>query len=225
VPAHTASTTSLTVRAALRRLVSAALNEVRGADRGSAALERRLALRAHAEPADVEQALGGVDHVPGHVQRTHDARGDGLTHQLQTRRDAGIRHLLLRLIHGDGVGFGAEIEEDCEQRRTGHPVHRRVVHLDDEADAVVGQSFDDPDLPQRLRPVELLTGDVPGQIGQLPEPAGAGHCRPPHVVLDVELGVVDPHRVAESERHLDQPPPEHRCTDGACGDELPHPGE
>ena len=56
-------------------------------------------------------------------------------------------------------------------------------------------------------------------------PPGLGHRGPSHVVVDVEPGVVDPHRVAEAERHLDQPAPEHRGGGDAAGDPLLHPLE
>ena len=124
-----------------------------------------------------------------------------------------------------GLGLGLQVEEHREELGPGHPVHGGVVHLGDEADPVVGQPLDDPHLPQRLRPVELVAGDVPGQVGQLAQPARAGDRGQPHVVVDVEVGVVDPDRVAQPEGHLDQPAPEHRCPGDAGGDGLLHPLE
>ena len=72
------------------------------------------------------------------------------------------------------------------------------------------QPLDDPDLPQRLGAVELAAGDVAGQVGQLPQAARAGDGGAPDVVVDVEVGVVDPDRVAQPEGDLDQPPAEDR---------------
>ncbi len=87
------------------------------------------------------------------------------------------------------------------------------------------ETLDDPHLPQRPRPVELVTRDVTGQVGQLPEAAGARHGGQTDVVVEVEGGVVDPHRVAQAERHLDQAAAEHRGAGESLGDPLLHPGE
>ena len=118
-----------------------------------------------------------------------------------------------------------EVEEDGEQGGAGHPVHRGMVHLGDDGDALVGQALDDPHLPQGLGPVERMTGDVAGQVGQLAQATRTGHRGPPHVVVDVEVGVVDPHRVTQAERDLHQPTPEHRGAGDPGGDGLLHPLE
>ncbi len=54
------------------------------------------------------------------------------------------------------------------------------------------EALDDPDLPERLRAVELLRDDAGGEALQLPFVAGARQARVPHVVVDVEVLVVDP---------------------------------
>ena len=40
--------------------------------------------------------------------------------------------------------------------------------------------------PTAAGPVELVAGDVAGEVGQLAQPAGRGHRGPAHVVVDVE---------------------------------------
>ena len=99
------------------------------------------------------------------------------------------------------------------------------MHLGDEAHPVVGQPFDDPHLPQGFGPVELAPGDITGNIGQFAEAAGFGDGGQPDVVVDVETGVVDPHRVAPPEGDLHQAALEHRRQGEALGNELLHPGE
>ncbi len=51
-------------------------------------------------------------------------------------------------------------------------------------------------------------------------PPGGGQRRPPEVVVDVELGVVDPDGVAEAHRHLDQPALEDGGQRDPVADEL-----
>ena len=86
-------------------------------------------------------------------------------------------------------------------------------------------ALDHPDLPQRLGPVELAAGDVAGQVGQFEETPGRGDGGAADVVVDVEVGVVHPHRVAQAERDLDQQPSEHGRLVGARGDLGLHLGE
>ena len=63
------------------------------------------------------------------------------------------------------------------------------------------EALDEPDLPQRLRAVELLREHAAGEVLQLLLAAGRRQRGGAHVVLEVEVGVVDPHRPALAERH------------------------
>ena len=65
----------------------------------------------------------------------------------------------------------------------------------------------------------------PARSASSRSPPGSGHGGQPHVVVDVEVGVVHPDRVAQAERHLDQPAPEDRGAGDAGGDRLLHPLE
>jgi hypothetical protein len=62
------------------------------------------------------------------------------------------------------------------------------------------QAIDDDELPQRPGAVERVARDEAGQIEQLAHRARLGQCHPAHVVAEVEVGVVDPHRRAQVHR-------------------------
>lgn len=76
-----------------------------------------------------------------------------------------------------------------------------MVGLGYEREAPALESFDDPDLPERLVAIELLRDDARGESLQLPLVAGARQGAVAHVVVDVEVLVVDPHQaVPERDR-------------------------
>ena len=87
----------------------------------------------------------------------------------------------------------------------GDAVDRRVVHLGDEADLAVVEALDEPQLPQRPAAVERAAGDVADDLGQLVHRARRRHGDAVEVGVEVEVGVLDPHRMAEVERHRHQP--------------------
>jgi hypothetical protein len=96
-----------------------------------------------------------------------------------------------------------------------------VVDLGEEADAPVPQAVDEVDLPQRPRPVQR-PGHDPGQdlrdlaLGARRRDRGLAH-----VVVEVEVGVLDPVGQVEAERHLDEPPAEGRQQVQPLGDDRP----
>jgi hypothetical protein len=63
------------------------------------------------------------------------------------------------------------------------------------------EPFDEPDLPQRFRAVELLREHAAGEVLQLLLAAGRRQRCGAHVVPEVEVGVVDPDRPPLAERH------------------------
>jgi hypothetical protein len=69
------------------------------------------------------------------------------------------------------------------------------------------QSLDDRELPERPAPIEGDGGDLGDDAGQLDEASVAQRRAPAHVPGDVELGVLDPHRVAEPVWDLDDAAP------------------
>ena len=85
-----------------------------------------------------------------------------------------------------------------------------MVDLGHHADVPMLQALDHPQLPERAAAVELVAGDVGDQLAELPRAARSGHGDPSHVVVEVEVGVFDPHRVVQPEGHLGQAAPERR---------------
>ena len=100
-----------------------------------------------------------------------------------------------------------------------------MVDLADDRDLAVLEALDDVHLPERPRPVQRPTEHVGGELRQLrPAPRG-GQGRPAQVVVEVEVGVLDPDRVVQAERHLDQAAPERWQQGQAVLDEGSHPLE
>ena len=118
-----------------------------------------------ADPPDVEDPKTGAHDVERNLDGSEGTGHQRAGHQL----DAGGHPLVDRgrIMRRPLGGIGFEVEEHGEERRTGHAVHRRVVHLGDEGDAATEHALDHPDLPQWLAAVELLAGDVAGQVAEL----------------------------------------------------------
>ena len=62
-----------------------------------------------------------------------------------------------------------------------------MVDLGDERESVVIESLCDPELPERLRPIELLGEDAPCETFQLGFRPRAGEARVADVVLEIEV--------------------------------------
>ena len=95
---------------------------------------------------------------------------------------------------GRALRLGVEVEEDGGDVDAGDAVDQRVVALADDREAVVAQPLDQPQLPERLAAVELLGEDPRRQVAQLLLGAGRRQRGLAHVVVEVEVGVVDPDR-------------------------------
>ena len=115
-----------------------------------------------------------------------------------------------------------EVEDLGHQVDTHHAVDGGVMHLGDDADVAVLETLDDPQLPQRAAAVERAPGDLGRQLGELVEAAGSRQRGPPDVVVEIEVGILDPHRVMQAERDLDHAPAERLEARESVGDELPH---
>ena len=87
-----------------------------------------------------------------------------------------------------------------------HPVQHGVVELGHQGRAATGQAFDHHHLPQRAVRVERAAHDVGDQVvAARRPPPGSGRLARRYVVVELELGVVDPHRVVQAEGHPQRP--------------------
>ncbi len=82
-----------------------------------------------------------------------------------------------------------------------------MVGLEDEREAIVLESLDQPALPQRLGAIELLGDDPARELEQLLLGARGGQRRVADVVLEIELRIVGPQWAARVERRRAQPLP------------------
>ena len=87
------------------------------------------------------------------------------------------------------------------------------MRLGQHREAPARETFDQPQLPQRPAAVERLGEHAAGETLQLALAARARQRRVAHVVAQLEVGIVDPHRAALAERNERQPLP-------VAGDEV-----
>ena len=114
-----------------------------------------------------------------------------------------------------------EVEQRRQHQRSGRTVDRGVVHLGERGrDAALVDAVDDVQLPQRPGPVERAAVDATDDLAELLRRARRRHGVVSHVEVEVEVGVLDPIRQVEAERHFDEPTPERRQQPEAIGDEL-----
>ena len=133
----------------------------------------------HPQPAAYEVARAGGEQIDAGGR----ARG--------CPRDAGVL---------DPLRDGLDVEHDSGQVDARDAVDHRVVRLGDQREAPVGEALDSPQLPQRLRAVELLGEDPRGQVEQLLLRARFGQRGLADVVLEVEVRIVGPQRPAGAQR-------------------------
>ena len=96
--------------------------------------------------------------------------------------------------HGSGAGGG-------EQAHPGDPVDHAVMDLEDQGPLAPGQALDQPGLPQRPVPVEVLGHETPHQSAERGVVTGSRQSRVAHVEAEVEFGIVHPDRSAQLEWH------------------------
>ena len=93
------------------------------------------------------------------------------------------------------------IEQRQRQLHPGLAVERGVMDLGIEGEIAVLQPVDDEELPQRPRAVEQRGMQPPDQLLQLVHGAGPGQRHLADVVVEIDVVVLDPHRIGEVERH------------------------
>ena len=120
----------------------------------------------------------------------------------------------------DLAPLGARVEQHAEDLVARHAVDDRVVDLGQQRHAAALQAVDQVELPQRAGAVQRPGEDPRDGLGQLAVVAGRRHRRVADVEVQVEVRVLDPVRVVEPERDLDQPPAERRQQVDALADEA-----
>jgi hypothetical protein len=82
------------------------------------------------------------------------------------------------------------------------------VDLGDERDAIVLQSLDHPDLPERTIAMQLPRSDVRKELAELVHPSGGRATDTTHMHRQIESGVLDPDGVVDASGYLDDATPE-----------------
>ncbi len=151
-------------------------------------------------------------HLAGDADRQAEAAGDQVAHRLGGRRarwrrgDVGGQLVDRRRRRGVAI----EVEELQRHLHAALAVGDRVVHLLHQRRLAAAQALDDDELPQRPHPVERVVDEQRGDVEQLAHGARLGQGDAPHVVVDVEVGIVDPRRRGEVHRGRLDPPPQPR---------------
>ena len=101
-----------------------------------------------------------------------------------------------------GVRFG--VGQDVEHQLSGGPVDGGVVVLGQHRPVAVVEAVDDVHLPQRPAPVHRAADDARHLVGQLVDHSRTGQMDFADVEVEIEVRVVHPVRVVETQRHLDQ---------------------
>ena len=112
---------------------------------------------------------------------------------------------------GSSARLGLQVEQVDGELGARHAVDGGVVGLGDRGDEPVLEALDHVHLPQRPacgRAGRLMTSAANSASSSVA--ARRGQRGPAHVVVEVEVGVLDPQRVVELERDLDEPAPERR---------------
>src|SRR6185295_19172858 len=91
-----------------------------------------------------------------------------------------------------------DVEQHLAEVDGGDAVDEDLVGLGEQRDAAVLEPLYEVDLPQRTVGVQPARHDPRGQVTELVEGAGTGQRGAAYVVGEVEVLVVDPHRVGET---------------------------
>ena len=78
------------------------------------------------------------------------------------------------------------------------------MHLADQSEAVVGHSLCEVELPQRAAPVQGRAGDLTDDLIEFTPAAGRGNLHTAQVVVEVDWAVLQPHRMVQSSRNVDE---------------------
>ena len=170
----------------------------RGARRVRGEADRRQPLRGLRCPA--YQPAGCAER--GREDLGPCCRGSGRLPQAprQHRGSGGWRRGLPAVLDGRSR-LGCGVQDEAEDVRPGHPVDHAVVQLRDERPPSVGETLDEPVLPQRAAAVHPARHHPGHEAVQLLAAAGRGQSGVADVPAHVELRVVHPGRRTEVEGH------------------------
>jgi len=76
------------------------------------------------------------------------------------------------------------------------------MQLEHHGEPAVGQAIDEMNFPQRTAAVQRSARDVADDLIQLPPTAGTGHADAAQVVVELDLAILQPHRMVQLEWHL-----------------------
>ena len=136
--------------------------------------------------------------VAGQVERQLDQPAQAARGELQRTRlgRGGPRLALVRR----GLRDRRRVEEDRHQIDARDAVDQRVMGLGDQREATALEPLHEPGLPQRLGAIQPLRVDPRGERTQLLLGTRLRQRRVAHVVLEVEVAIVDPDRPARLKR-------------------------
>ena len=146
---------------------------------------------------DLELETRRLDRVRGEV-------ANRLLQQIAVLRD--LLALPLDPLHSP-FGVGCRIGHHLQHHHAGRTVDRRVVSLGQHRPSPIGEAFDHIDLPQRPSTVHVAPDDASNLLSELIGGAGRGQAEVTDVVVEVEVGVVDPVRMIEPKRNVDEASP------------------
>ena len=141
---------------------------------------------------------GRMDDVVRHLDRFGHDRGGRFDGQFHIRRPSGRRPRPWPLNRCPRF----EIGENCSYGDRSNSVCQRVMHLLDQPDRSVGQALDEHQLPQRMPAIERQHRHFTCQVIELRFVARGIDADHSHVVRQIEVLVIDPHRSTKSERHI-----------------------
>ena len=171
-----------------------------------AAVARRrgqLAQGPHGEADELLRAPEVLDH------RSFEQLAIGRNGLGMPRNRLGVRALLV------------QVEEGGEHHRSRRSVDRGVVDLRERRrHPTAVDPVDDVQLPERSGAVERAGVDPADDIAELLRRAWRRYCVVTDVEVEIEVGVLDPVRQVEAERHLDEPATERHEQTEALLDEA-----
>jgi hypothetical protein len=97
-----------------------------------------------------------------------------------------------------------EIHRPRQQVDRRDAVGQRMMHFADHREPTPGQALGEMKLPQRAATVQRRRGDLADDLVELSPPAGRRHLHPPQVVVQVDVAVLQPHRMVQAPRDINE---------------------